>query len=630
MNRVVFLFGCLLACAVDWSIASDASSKWNDFGLSQDAANGNATLFSMKQNNDIFKRLEALSDVTMTDYEFLPVETEEGVVTGVVYEGAKIWLSVPYAKPPIGDLRWADPVPAEPYSTPRDATSVGPTCVQSQGPGISYSTEFSGQEDCLYLNIIAPLAAPSPEKYPRGYPVFVFIHGGDYLTGSGNDDLGAGFPYAQQDIVFVTINYRLNIFGFLQIDTETDANFGAKDQRQALAWLKANIAKFGGNPDKVTISGQSAGASSVMYHIVSPQSAGYFQRAILMSYPSILPHNPTPINARDYWISAVIGAGCNQQMGGAPAILECLRSLGTGDLNKAEFDTLTALFVDVAFASFKFGDMLLYYPVVNAQGDLPLQPFDAINSGQINKVPMIMGTVSGDGNAEVPFFSHSSNCLSRSAYKYWLQAYTTGKLPDVVDENHADSIKLSKRAQKIYNNYPCTSKSCERTTCTAEKDASKFIVENVADYQYFCPLRTVLGGLEKHVHRDAVPVYRYLVTFTKFSVNCFGSTVCSLVSCHGSDKGIAFNEYCSTPNNQEQTATTQLVAAFTNFVHTGNPNSGPRAKTVSVKWPRYSRVEKQFMLIGNSIKLLSVQSLNTFGNKKKVCDMWEEFGFGYN
>uniref|UniRef100_A0A0K8TUL7 Carboxylic ester hydrolase n=1 Tax=Epiphyas postvittana TaxID=65032 RepID=A0A0K8TUL7_EPIPO len=183
---------------------------------------------------------------------------------------------VPYAAPPTGKLRFKAPQPPMSWEGVRKATEHGPVCPQKD----LFTQEIvPGSEDCLFLNVYSPDLQP---KTPL--PVMFFIHGGGYRSGSGNDSHYAPDFLVKHDVVLVTINYRLEAFGFLCLDTkEVPGNAGLKDQVAALKWVKENINKFGGDPSNVTVFGESAGGASAALHILSPLSKGLFKRSIPMS-----------------------------------------------------------------------------------------------------------------------------------------------------------------------------------------------------------------------------------------------------------------------------------------------------------------------------------------------------------
>jgi len=225
-----------------------------------------------------------------------PVLTiEGGMVQGIktVTESVIVYKGIPYAAPPVGNLRWREPQPVQPWDGVKIADTFGPAAVQNdQTPGSFYHKEFFAagdperSEDCLYLNIWTP-AAGNPNKE---LPVAMWIHGGAYMQGFGHEIEFDGEQWAERGVILVTINYRLGIFGFLthpllsaESPHHVSGNYGIFDQLAAIQWIKRNISHFGGDPDNLMIFGQSAGAGSVQALVASPLSAGLIQKAIIQS-----------------------------------------------------------------------------------------------------------------------------------------------------------------------------------------------------------------------------------------------------------------------------------------------------------------------------------------------------------
>ena len=216
------------------------------------------------------------------------VATQTGPVSGFTQDGVTAWLGIPYAAPPIGDLRWKPPQPPATWQRIYSATRFAPSCIQPlRDQGIAY---YFGDdpiaEDCLYLNIWRPEGTPPDSKLP----VIVYIHGGGFVAGSGRKPLYQGDRLASHGAVVVSINYRLGALGFLahpaltaESPNHVSGNYGLMDQVAALEWVKANITKFGGDPNRVTLMGQSAGSMSISALQVSPGAEGLFHRIIGMS-----------------------------------------------------------------------------------------------------------------------------------------------------------------------------------------------------------------------------------------------------------------------------------------------------------------------------------------------------------
>lgn len=225
------------------------------------------------------------------------VTVEQGVLQGAVDQGVPVFRGVPFAAPPVGRLRWAPPVAAPAWTGVREASRFGASCPQALAPGgrDPWTTEYMApaepgiSEDCLFLNIWTPA---TPGARPAGrLPVLLFIHGGGYNEGAGSVAVYNGARLAKKGVVVVNLNYRLRLLGFMahpQLTAEqggASGDYGIQDQIAALQWIRANIAAFGGDPGKVTIAGQSAGAGSVMSLLVSPAAKGLFRAAILQSTP---------------------------------------------------------------------------------------------------------------------------------------------------------------------------------------------------------------------------------------------------------------------------------------------------------------------------------------------------------
>ncbi|WP_246465382.1 carboxylesterase/lipase family protein [Novosphingobium jiangmenense] len=222
------------------------------------------------------------------------VSTSGGEVRGTVNAGADAFLGIPYAAPPVGELRWREPQAAPPWQGVREATAFGPVCQQGvPAPWGPYTAEFLAgppmSEDCLTLNVWRPKGAGM-----KKLPVLVFIHGGGFGGGAGSLPIYDGAKLASRGAVVVTINYRVGVLGFMAHPALTaesplgsSGNYGLLDQIAALKWVRANVAKFGGDAGNVTVSGESAGAASVADLMVSPMAKGLFDKAIAFSGASM-------------------------------------------------------------------------------------------------------------------------------------------------------------------------------------------------------------------------------------------------------------------------------------------------------------------------------------------------------
>ena len=229
-----------------------------------------------------------------------PVRTASGPVSGVAGADPSVtaFKGIPFAAPPVGDLRWRAPQPPAVWQGTRKAEQFSDSCIQKIVPERKpWTTEFMAHnqigEDCLYLNVWTAAKAATDKR-----PVLVWFHGGGYNEGSTAVPVYDGEELARKGLVVVTVNYRLGLFGFLahpELSRESghnaSGNYGTLDQIAALQWVRQNIAAFGGDPGRVTIAGQSAGASSVHNMTVSPLAKGLFHRAIAESGSSVAANN---------------------------------------------------------------------------------------------------------------------------------------------------------------------------------------------------------------------------------------------------------------------------------------------------------------------------------------------------
>lgn len=299
------------------------------------------------------------------------VRTDEGRVRGYTTKDHMVFKGIPFAKPPVGRLRFRGPRPVGQWGGIRDATQAGSACAQT----IQYGTPepvFRGSEDCLYLNVHVPRGVSRP------MPVMVLLHGG----GFGQGDAGLYDPRpvsGRGDVIVVTPNYRLGALGFLHrpgLGGRWAGNFGVADQQAALRWVRRNIASFGGDERNVTLWGESAGAYSVCAQIASPTARRLFDKAITQSGPcgnNLLERNTATRRAH----SAVKELGCDRRR----HVARCLRAVPSRALADLEFEKVRLT---------RFITNLPWMPVAGTPS-IPEQPLHATRTGSGNHVPMIAG-----------------------------------------------------------------------------------------------------------------------------------------------------------------------------------------------------------------------------------------------
>ncbi|MEU9303584.1 carboxylesterase family protein [Streptomyces sp. NPDC048269] len=303
-------------------------------------------------------------------------DTDRGPVRGRSHGAYSTFEGIPYAAPPTGARRWRLPEPAARWRGVRDAGAVGSRCVQlpAVGPGGP-----SGSEDCLYLNVTAPTGTARGARRP----VMVWFHGGGFVDGAG-DMYPAERLAVRGDVVVVTVNYRLGVFGlFGHPELGGAPGFALADQQAALRWVRANAEHFGADPRNVTVFGASAGGLSVCAHLTSPASAGLFHKAIVQSGScsttappwSLLPTLGTyePFVPEQRTVADGVLAAARLGCGGSTAVLDCLRRL---DIRTLMTPGLTQTFSKVSYGG----------------AQLPVEPRRALEAGRFHRVPVMQGT----------------------------------------------------------------------------------------------------------------------------------------------------------------------------------------------------------------------------------------------
>ncbi|MGW1657296.1 carboxylesterase/lipase family protein [Streptomyces atratus] len=307
------------------------------------------------------------------------VRTDRGPVLGAVHGVGLCFLGIPYAKAPVGALRFAAPEPPEPWAEPLDATAYGPTAQRRPFAEVTTIPEptFPGA-GILNLNVFTPEADPS-----AGLPVLVWIHGGGYVAGCSASPWYDGAAFNRDGVVLVSIGYRLGIEGFLHLDDAPD-NRGVLDWIAALTWVRDNIAAFGGDPAKVTLAGQSAGGGAVQTLLATPAAKGLFRAAISVSGAVMQPQDAAVGRAVAELFTARTGL---------PATAQALRDRSDEDL-------------------------LAYQDAMSApgpDGEEPLLLLAPFADGELVPAPVMNALTTGDASAEIPlllgFTAHEFNAM---------------------------------------------------------------------------------------------------------------------------------------------------------------------------------------------------------------------------
>lgn len=327
------------------------------------------------------------------------VEIDAGAIEGTISGDVLSFKGIPYAAPPLGNLRWRSPQPVKPWMGVRQATAYGNDCVQQPIPGDAGASGSTRGEDCLVLNVWQPTKIAAARKLP----VMVWIHGGGFLNGAASVPFFDGSQFARQGVVLVSINYRLGRMGFFAhpaLSAESDrplANYALLDQLAALKWVQKNIGAFGGDPNQVTIAGESAGGISVVHLLTWSAARGLFHRAAVMSG-----------GGRSYIVQH---RKLKEATGSLPSAeasgIEFGRSVGITDSGAAGLRALRALPAEKVNGDMSMAALLQLPPTyaggpVNEGDVVTAQPEQNILRGNIAKVPLLVGTVGDDLAADYP------------------------------------------------------------------------------------------------------------------------------------------------------------------------------------------------------------------------------------
>ena len=485
----------------------------------------------------------SLRDFQSATNDNCTVKTRYGTFNGFVDKnGVKTWLGIPFAQPPVGKLRWQAPQPLNPSNKSFDAKKFGAAAVQSVDPTEDASSYSVQSEDCLTLNIWT-------RGEGKNKPVMVFIHGGGFSVGGSVDPLYNGTNIAAaHDVVIVTLNYRLNVFGFMNfasIDSafEDTGYLGIKDQIAALKWIKENIVAFGGNPDNVTIFGQSAGSISVMLLTVTPAAKNLFQKAISQSGHLKFYNTPEESAALAERFIELSGAKTmsnliNKSTAEIKSIYEKVSAGGLAEKPSEYLPTCDGKFI-------------------------PHDPFKALKDGSARGIKFLTGNVADEWRLWLQFNENFSK-----TYRDNPETFST-----VFQKYKANT------AEKIYQAWLKNRPDTE---------------ENFIDFAIQADWR-VGQELASEYQSNFADVYFYV--FSHWVNEIFRA-------CHDSDLPYVFNALDGLPNPAPNLVQ-QIQASWAAFAATGNPDN----ETIP-HWEKYSAGNRQTMEL-NSKGCVCHKDLNT-------------------
>jgi para-nitrobenzyl esterase len=495
------------------------------------------------------------------------IVTKSGPLKGIQTPTTNEYLGIPYAVPPVGNLRWTPPQPFGKWHGVFQATQFGNFCTQPE------SGSTFGSEDCLTLNVYTRREKKNQNKH-HGLPVMVWIHGGSLVTGGG------GFydptrMVEQGGVIVVTINYRLGLLGFFAhkaIDEECHlkGNYGLMDQQLALRWVKRNIGAFGGDSKRVTIFGESAGGQSVYSDLASPTAAGLFQRAISES--------GSYIQFQDYWAPISI-----VPLAQAETIGTSLVPSGTELANSVGCTSQTAQCLrDVPASTLVLAEPAIIYPFVDGK-ILKRSPTAAFASGQFNRVPVISG---GNHDEYRLFVAEQYDAIghplvTEADYEAAVGTLWGGFGATFVTEIFSVVYPLA--------NYPIV------PSIPGDPSPSPGIALGASgtDGIFACPERNGVALLSAWV-----PTYAYefndedaYLVFSEFPSPPFPPITFPLGTAHFTEVPYLFDVF-STPSNftpEQQQLSESMISYWTRFAATGNPNSAGQPV-----WARYSSATDEF------------------------------------
>ncbi|KAF7264194.1 hypothetical protein GWI33_000484 [Rhynchophorus ferrugineus] len=420
--------------------------------------------------------------------ENLQVETKNGIVQGLreQTQSGHMFYSfsgIPFAQPPIGDLRWRSPKPSTNWEGVLDATHEGSCCVAPQEDSVKYiQFIFKGSEDCLYLNIFTP---EHPKLVTSLLPVYIFIHGGGYFAGCSSRLLYGPENFMEHDVILVTINYRLGVFGFLSTeDLECSGNWGIKDQILAIKWIKDNIRSFGGDDGRITVGGQSSGAASVNLLLLVPQARGLFQNAIMQSGSILCPwSNQTDSREIAFTLGILMGIETNSSK-------ELMRQLRLVDQKRLTKSIEQFLILQLARMPVKG---LPFTPVVEQPHEdaiLTNYTYDLLRAGNYFHVPVLAGIT----NFEIGYIEILPNLIKQ--FLITLLNISPGIMVRNIN-SLADKYAIGKRIQHFFTGSNHFS-----------EDNFTVVMQYLNDDEYYWPIQKGLTYISRKN-----PVYFYLFSY---------------------------------------------------------------------------------------------------------------------
>lgn len=485
------------------------------------------------------------------------VKTKKGMVKGYEREGLVEYLGIPFAKPPVGELRFKRAQEMDPWEGVFDAKEYGPESVQ-RDMGV-----IIGSEDCLTINVQRPVEG---EKLP----VLVWIHGGGYNTGSAACPLTDGRRFARHGMVYVSLQYRLNVLGFYDFTTypgceDFDSNCGLSDQIMALTWVHENIEAFGGDPENVTIMGESAGAASVVNMLAAPAVKGMFQKAISQSaLPNCVMTHETARENIDLFIEG---------MGWEEKDLHLLRTMDPYEFQKGN-DHVAVMH------QYKNPGMFLPGPI---QDDLlPVRPIDAIRNGSAEGVKLMIGSNMHEGTLFVrPEATNFPNSWEMVA--------------EMLENNgHSEQFDAIKEYYDVEG-----------------KEGLDAFVDFATDYAFQMPAVKVADAQKEY---GDVWMYRYEYVSKSGEASGMKASHAYDMPCMFADRDFGFSQFLFEGEDEE------VVDYMINSMHTPWVRFVMEDEPDAENWPKFTGYHSDVRIFDKETKTVSL-------DRTDLMDLWGEMRF---
>ncbi|XP_075972493.1 uncharacterized protein LOC142974212 [Anticarsia gemmatalis] len=504
---------------------------------------------------------------------------------------------IPYAQPPVGELRFKAPRPAVSWEGVRNASQHGSVCPQQD---ILTEVFIPGDEDCLFLNVYSPNVTSEARL-----PVLFFIHGGGFKSGSGNvDSFGPDF-FMRKDIVLVTINYRLDALGFLSLGTEeVPGNAGLKDQVLALKWVQQNIKYFGGDPTKVTIMGQSAGGASVGFHLASPMSTGLFHRAIALSGS---PYCDWAISYRPETRAFKLGKQLGYETKNTSALLSFLQTLSSDKfVNYTDPNVLAS--EELTSVTTKQSQFLPVIEQFFGENNFISENLLNTNFSHVNNVDLLFSYTNQEGITLLAYIK--SVLLAR--YDAFIEMFS----PRKVANNYAPDVVL-KVGAKIRDHYFGNKSISEETM----KEFVNYVSETSFKYDILRYYSKIPNDRKKYMFLFSSESSRNEYGSQGAPYGIFGAG-------HLDDLSYLFDPKSRNLTLDMTSNEFQVIDTFTtliaNFIKCGNPTPD---SSFNVTWPEFDSTSMNYMDIGTND--MTVSSLTDESYYKFFETLFESLGLIY-